>query len=91
VVPLWKANKQTWPPGVRTIGENELDCLGIDRTGNLYRDGKPIEVRNFSLTPWQRAGTIIVTASAAAAALATTVQAWVAACEANWLTAICGG
>src|SRR5436190_19511189 len=43
-VPLWKANKQTWPRGVRPIGQGELDCLGIDRRGDLYWDGKPIEV-----------------------------------------------
>jgi len=29
-VPLWKADKQKWPPGVRTIGQDEMDCLGID-------------------------------------------------------------
>src|SRR5215510_3109021 len=43
-VPLWKANKERWPPGVREIAMEEQDCLGIDRRGNLYWDGKPIEV-----------------------------------------------
>jgi hypothetical protein len=29
-VPLWKANKERWPPGVREIAMEEQDCLGID-------------------------------------------------------------
>jgi hypothetical protein len=35
----------TWPPGVRRISQKEIDC--IDRNGNLYRDGKSIEVKRF--------------------------------------------
>jgi hypothetical protein len=27
-VPLWKANKELWPPGVREIDMEEQDCLG---------------------------------------------------------------
>ena len=38
-VPLWKANKGAWPPGVRPIGMDEADCLGVDRRGNLCWDG----------------------------------------------------
>ena len=38
-VPLWKANKGAWPPGVRPIGMDEADCLGVDRRGNHYWDG----------------------------------------------------
>ena len=55
-VPLWKANKERWPPGVRETAMEEQDCLGIDRRGNLYWDGKPIEVRYFglTLTRWQQ-------------------------------------
>src|SRR5262245_31904177 len=26
-VPLWKANTAAWPPSVRRIGQDELDCL----------------------------------------------------------------
>jgi hypothetical protein len=62
-VPLWTANKQAWPPGVRTIGQDELDCLGVDRRGNLYWDGKPVEVRHFSLTLWQKVGAVIIAGS----------------------------
>src|SRR6266478_8442989 len=50
-VPLWRANKESWPAGVRPIGlDVEGDCLDIDRRGNLYWDGKPVEVRHFWLT-----------------------------------------
>ena|SRR5436190_22589419 len=40
-LPLWRANKAAWEPGIRTVGLEEIDCLGIDRHGNLYWDGKP--------------------------------------------------
>jgi hypothetical protein len=63
-VPLWKANKEAWPAGVREIGQDELNCLGIDLRGNLYWDGKPIEVRHFLLTRWQKVGAVIVAVSA---------------------------
>jgi hypothetical protein len=43
-VPLWRANKGAWPSGVRPIGMEEIDCVGVDRLGNLYWDGKPVEV-----------------------------------------------
>jgi hypothetical protein len=78
-VPPWQPNEQAWPPSVRAIGQDELGCLGIDRSGNLYWDGKPVEVRHFSLTRWQRVGAVIVGLFAAVAAIATSVQAWVAA------------
>jgi hypothetical protein len=50
-VPLWKANKERWPPGVREIAMEEQDCLGIDRRGNLYWDGRHLALRyrHFSL------------------------------------------
>jgi len=73
-VPLWKADKQKWPPGVRTIGQDEMDCLGIDRAGDLYWDGRPIEVRHFSLTFWQRVAAVLVTAATVITAVATTIQ-----------------
>ena len=42
-VPLWTANQDRWPPGVRTISmDQEMDCLGVDRLGNLYSDGTPL-------------------------------------------------
>jgi len=61
---------------VRTIGQDELDCLGVDRSGNLYWDGKSIEVRHFSLTFWQGVGAVTVAVSAAITAVATAAQGW---------------
>lgn len=90
-VPLWTANKQKWPSGVRTIGMDEMDCLGIDRLGGLYWDGHPIEVRRFSLTFWQRVGAVMVAGSAFVAAVATAVHAWSAACGLSWIRLACGG
>jgi hypothetical protein len=63
-VPLWKANKELWPPGVREIDMEEQDCLGIDRYGNLYWDGRPIEVRYILLTPRQTVWAVIIAVSA---------------------------
>jgi hypothetical protein len=91
-VPLWKANKETWPTGVREIREEEANCLGIDRHGNLYWDGKSVEVRHFwlslLLTRWQQAGAAIIVVSALFAAIGATTAGWVAyqdwACRAGW-------
>ena len=55
-VPSWEANKEAWPRGVRPIGQDELDCLGIDRRGNIYWDGTPVVIRGFVLTPRQSSG-----------------------------------
>jgi hypothetical protein len=57
----------------------EQDCLGIDRRGNLYWDGKPIEVRYFwpTLTRWQKVGAVIVVASALIGAIGVATQGWV--------------
>lgn len=92
-VPLWKPNEQTWPPGVRRIGSDELDCLGIDRRGNLYWDGKPVEVRHFWLTRWQKVGAVIIAISALIGAIGAAAQGWVAyedfACRAGWPAIAC--
>ena len=94
-VPLWKANKERWPPGVREIAMEEQDCLGIDRYGNLYWDGRPIEVRYFwlTLTRWQQVGAVIVVVSALLGAIGAATQGWVAyadwACRADWPTVGC--
>jgi hypothetical protein len=70
-VPPWTANKERWPPGVRAIGMEEMDCLGVDRRGNLYWDGKPVEVRRFSLTGWQAFVATVIAGFAAAGAFGT--------------------
>jgi hypothetical protein len=61
-LPQWRANKAAWEPGVRTVGLEE--CLGIDRHGNLYWDGKPVEVRHVWLTRWQKVGAVVIAVSA---------------------------
>jgi hypothetical protein len=87
-----EANKELWPPGVREIAMQEQDCLGIDRHGNLYWDGKPVEVRHFwlslLLTRWQQVGAVIIVVSALFGAIGAAAQGWVAyedwACRAGW-------
>jgi hypothetical protein len=92
-VPLWKANKAAWPPGVRSVGIDEADCLGIDRSGNLYWDGKPVEVRRFALTFWQKVWGGIVAASVVVSAIGAGVQGWTAyndwACTVGWWAVTC--
>jgi hypothetical protein len=96
-VPLWKANKEKWPPGVREIAVEEQDCLGIDRYGNLYWDGKAVEARHLwlslLLTPWQQVGAVIVVISVLIGAIGAAAQGWVAyedwACRAGWPTMGC--
>jgi len=81
-VPLWKANKELWPPGVREIDMEEQDCLGIDRHGNLYWDGRPIEVRYILLTSRQTVWAVIIAVSALIGAIGAATQGWVA--YENW-------
>jgi hypothetical protein len=92
-VPLWKANKQNWPAGVREIGMEETDCLGVDRRGNLYWDGKPVEVRHFWLTRWQKVGVVIIAISALIGGIGAAALGWVAyeewACRAGWPSVVC--
>ena len=88
--PLIKIDKSKWPKGVRRIGLEELDGLGVDRDGRLYWDGKPVEIigRRLDLTRSQFAVAVIVAIATVIAALTTTVQAWTAyhdmACQVNW-------
>ena len=72
-------DKSHWPPGVRTLGINEVDLLGIDAEGTLYWNGKPVVVRrSLDLTRGQAALGWIVGIAAVVAALAAVVQAWAA-------------
>lgn len=48
-----KAFKEGWPKGVKPIGAYE-DVLGINKRGNLFFEGKEVEIKKrFSLTGWQ--------------------------------------
>jgi hypothetical protein len=96
-VPLWKGNKETWPAGVREIAMEEQDCLGIDRYGNLYWDGKPVEVRHswltLWLTRWQQVAAVIVVGSVLVGGIGAAAQGWAAyedlACRAGWPAIAC--
>ena len=49
-----------WPDDVRVISQDGLNFIGVDSSGRMYWDGKPIEIaRTFSLTWWQKAGAVI--------------------------------
>ena len=50
-----RADPSKWPKGVRVLGINEQDNLGIDDQGQLYWDGRPVVVsRGIDLTFWQK-------------------------------------
>jgi hypothetical protein len=92
-VPFRKADKATWPKGVRPIAIDEVDGIGVDAKGDLYWHGKPVETRARVDLNWRQmiyAGIILFfTALAACGAV---VQGWAAyndwACKVGWL-AVC--
>jgi hypothetical protein len=95
-VPLWRANKQAWPPGVRSIGIiDEIDCMGIDRRGNLYWDGKPLEVgkQQLVLTRCQKFWAVVLALFVVAGAIGSCTQGVVSyhnwACSMGWPTPGC--
>jgi len=49
-VPLWKSDPAFWPDNVRPIASEEMDNLGVDCLGNLYRAGKPVVVKRIALS-----------------------------------------
>ena len=54
LVSLYHPDQGSWPRSVRAVGPKELDNLGIDRKGQLYWDGKPIQTQNrIRLNGWQ--------------------------------------
>ncbi len=66
-----------WPSDVRPISLETLSFLGVDPDGNLYWNGKPVEVRkSLSLTVWQKAGAGLISLSAVVGAMATCVSAY---------------
>jgi hypothetical protein len=67
-------HKQAWPPGVRPIGQHDLECLGIDQRGILYWDGNPVQGRQFVLTRGQKIWAVLVALAAIAAGLGSCVQ-----------------
>lgn len=92
-VPLFEADPENWPDGVRQIGNKEMANLGIDRDGAFYWNGRSVKVdKILVLSWWQKASAVIVTVTAALVALSTILQgvaaynAW--ACTVEWL-AVC--
>lgn len=86
-VPPKPADKANWPKGVRTIGQDELDKLGVDRWGRIYWDGKTVEIREFRLRWPER---IIAFIGVFFAVIAVIIQTWQWGCQLEWLsTNIC--
>ena len=44
-IPFRKADKTKWPEGVRGIGLDEVDGIGVDAEGDLYLQGKRAQTR----------------------------------------------
>jgi hypothetical protein len=76
-VPFQKIDKSKWPQDVRPIAMGEADGLGIDASGRLYWNGKPVEIvgRRIDLTTTQNVIAISVAIFTALAAAGTLVQA----------------
>jgi hypothetical protein len=76
-IPFQKIDKSKWPQDVRPIALGEADGLGIDASGRLYWNGKPVEIvgRRIDLTTTQTGIAISVAIFTALAAAGTLVQA----------------
>lgn len=74
-VPLYVPDPENWPDGVRVIGFDELDNLGVDRSGVLYWNGRIITIqKQFKFSFWQKVSASIVTLTAALVSISTIVQ-----------------
>ena len=89
-VPFQKIDKSRWPTNVRPIATDEADGLGIDPSGRLYWNGKPVEIvsQRLDLTRAQNTIALLVAVFTGIAAIATSVQAWTTyhdwACKVGW-------
>jgi hypothetical protein len=67
--------------------------LGVDRRGNLYWDGKAVEVRRLLLTRKQALWGIVIGVFAIVGAIGAAAQGWAAyndwACRAGWPAVAC--
>jgi hypothetical protein len=52
-IPPKKTNFSEWPKGVRAIGVDEMDALGVDAQGMIYWHGRPIALRRIELRGWE--------------------------------------
>ena len=74
-VPLYVSDSENWPSGVRSVGIDELDNLGIDRNGVLYWNGRVITVeKRLTLSFWQKAWAVLVTGMALLVSISTIFQ-----------------
>lgn len=89
-IPLQEIDKSRWPKNVRPIAMSETDGLGIDPSGRLYWNGKPVEIvsQRLDLTWVQTVIALAVAVCTFIAAIATSVQAWTTyhdwACKVGW-------
>jgi hypothetical protein len=79
-IPLQKIDPSKWPRNVRPIAIAETNGLGIDSSGRLHWDGRPVEIigRRLDLTRTQAFVAIVVAVFTAIAAISTLIQAAVA-------------
>jgi len=93
-IPLRKIDKTKWPGNVREIAQKELYGLGVDDSGRLYWNGKPVEIigQRLDLTWPQFIIAVVVAVATVIAAIATSVQAWTAysdwACKVGWANSL---
>jgi hypothetical protein len=93
-IPVRPIDKSTWPPGVRSVGLDEQDALGVDAKGELYWHGKHVEIpRPLDLTRRQEAVAVIVAIATVFAAIGAVAQGFAAyndwACKVGWRSAAC--
>jgi hypothetical protein len=93
-VPFRKADKSTWPKGVRSIGIDEADALGVDADGNLYWHGKRVETLTRVRLTWpQIVYAAIIAIATVAGACGAVTQGWAAyndwACKVGWSAVAC--
>jgi hypothetical protein len=93
-VPHRPPDQSTWAKGIRSISMEEAGALGVDAKGELYWQGKPVEIRRpLDLTWQQNLLAWIVAVATMVAAVGATVQGFAAynewACKVGWKSAAC--
>lgn len=70
-------SKPHWPEKVKPIGLDGLEYLGVDRDGQLYWDGKLVDVgRRIDLSRWQIAFGVASLVAASIASGSAAISAW---------------
>jgi hypothetical protein len=93
-VPHRPPDQSTWPKGIRSISIDEAGALGVDAKGELYWQGKPVEIRRPLDLTWRQSFVAGVVAIATViAAVGAAAQGWTAyndwACKVGWKSAVC--